>query len=357
MEVRASSKGQILVPALFILPTLVLFVYLVFETAKISREKIRHQFALDTAVFAEIANYSDLANRLAYINGPFPQRVFCEVLAKIKVGKTGSEVSVYDLFYQNGAFPQVEGANAFTCDNAPVGRTWNIRFSEEARSGINAAGPAIPPLELLTDDDANKNLIPYNGRFFPDGTCNKDEGIACPLFFLYTQIYQLLGEVADGQIQVFERLTSDHAFYKRAYWLNTGLNVLALLGSMDFPSLSPRMHFVDSINFAGVQLDRDVFQPFHIVGPEGGNALFNEETGNQSEVFQLATVPELASGSPFRFEVQEVWEAPSVYFPVDLNSLARARLGEKLFVHTGVRLSGGQVWPDPTPKYQVQLLP
>ena len=59
-------EGQLAIPSLFLLPSLFLFVYLIFETAKLSREKIRHQFALDAAAFIEMTNYSDFLNRSAY---------------------------------------------------------------------------------------------------------------------------------------------------------------------------------------------------------------------------------------------------------------------------------------------------
>src|SRR5512137_1751447 len=73
-----SRVGQVIIPALFLFPTFMLFVYLIYETAKLSREKIRHQFAIDAAVFVEMTNYSDFLNRTAYVNGAFPMRIFDE---------------------------------------------------------------------------------------------------------------------------------------------------------------------------------------------------------------------------------------------------------------------------------------
>src|SRR5882762_4250727 len=78
MKRPLSRRGQIVIPALFIFPTLMLFVFLIFETAKLSREKIRHQFAVDAAAFVEMSNYSDFLNRSAYVNGAFPMRIFYE---------------------------------------------------------------------------------------------------------------------------------------------------------------------------------------------------------------------------------------------------------------------------------------
>src|SRR3990167_9990070 len=73
-----SRRGQIVIPAMLLFPTLFLFVYLIYETAKLSREKIKHQFAMDAAAFVEATNYSDFLNRTAYVNGAFPMRIRSE---------------------------------------------------------------------------------------------------------------------------------------------------------------------------------------------------------------------------------------------------------------------------------------
>ena len=74
----ARRAGQLLIPALFVVPSLLLFVYLLFETTKVSREKIRQQFAVDSAAFIQMGDYTNLFNRTAYVNGAFPYRIFKE---------------------------------------------------------------------------------------------------------------------------------------------------------------------------------------------------------------------------------------------------------------------------------------
>ena len=75
----AARAGQILIPSLLIIPSLLLFVYLLFETTKLSREKIRQQFAVDSAAFIQMSDYTNLLNRTAYVNGAFPSRIFKEM--------------------------------------------------------------------------------------------------------------------------------------------------------------------------------------------------------------------------------------------------------------------------------------
>jgi len=46
-----NRKAQIVLPAILLIPTILLVIYLLFETAKLSRFKIRNQFALDSAAY------------------------------------------------------------------------------------------------------------------------------------------------------------------------------------------------------------------------------------------------------------------------------------------------------------------
>src|SRR5271156_291136 len=104
-------RGQIVIPALFVLPSLFLFVFLIFETAKLSREKIRHQFAVDAAAFVEMTNYSDFLNRSAYVNGAFPMRIFWEGFSDTKLDCMGKDpcpgpTALAEILYTDGIYPR-----------------------------------------------------------------------------------------------------------------------------------------------------------------------------------------------------------------------------------------------------------
>ena len=71
-----NKKAQIVLPAVLLIPTILLVIYLLFETTKVSKEKIRHQFALDTSSFVEMTSLSQYLNATAYVNGAFPFRLF-----------------------------------------------------------------------------------------------------------------------------------------------------------------------------------------------------------------------------------------------------------------------------------------
>src|SRR3990167_4268709 len=106
-----SRAGQIVIPAMLLFPTLFLFVYLIYETAKLSREKIKHQFAMDAAAFVEATNYSDFLNRTAYVNGAFPMRIFEQGYDDFPAECEGKvehceKITYAEILYQNGIFPR-----------------------------------------------------------------------------------------------------------------------------------------------------------------------------------------------------------------------------------------------------------
>ena len=72
----AGRRGQLAVPFLLVLPSFFLIVMFLVQIGQISREKIRQQFAIDAAATLEMESYADLLNRLAYVNGVFPHRIF-----------------------------------------------------------------------------------------------------------------------------------------------------------------------------------------------------------------------------------------------------------------------------------------
>src|SRR6185312_11857343 len=227
MRLYRSRAGQIFIPAMLMFPTLFLFVYLIYETAKLSREKIRHQFALDAAAFVEMTNYSDFLNRTAYVNGAFPMRIFEEGYWDFKAECEGkvqncSQKTYASILYANGAFPHVGGAyqDGHKPETTLSGGQWNIEYEPGRFGGKNSNPPDLTPpasndgsayYELFSLDDADHYWHPYD--------------LATEIYKLYVQIYGLLGSVESAQFQVLKRLTkgsTPHSFMQKSYWLNTG---------------------------------------------------------------------------------------------------------------------------------------
>ena len=377
MRFLRGRRGQIAIPALFVLPSLFLFVYLLFETAKLSREKIRHQFALDSAAFIEMTNYSDFLNRSAYVNGAFPQRIFYEGFYNTCIEKKNNTQGdcgtqgdrLYNILYKNGAFPRTDQAPPDQgLDEHPH---WFLQFGGSG-SGKNNNPPDMGSgrLDLITMQDALDYWLSWDD--------------AQDIYKLYVQIYQLLGSVEDAQFSVFKRLTSDHNFFRKSYWLNTNDAIDAgEQGASYFPPSSyqfnPKPYRIQEIMIVGNKPTNNPFQPYVQWGPSSPVQMPSTIAGCQptSGLFQAEAIPQAelnnlasphAPGSQFGLvlpglPVFQNWGRGIIdknYFNVNFMNTVDcpgATGGTGPCVHATISLSGGHLWPNPTPKFQTRLYP
>lgn len=371
MRLFARRRGQIVIPALFVFPSLMLFVFLIYETAKLSREKIRHQFAIDAAAFVEMTNYSDFLNRTAYVNGPFPMRIFdegfksicidCDLRSNCRAYPPCSKgKSLWDILWENGAFPRP--SDKMKTDFGPNDNEWEINFGGGTQKA-QANPSAETTLELIDKEDANGFWI------------NWDD--ANNVYKLYVQIYSLLGSVEEAQWSVLTRLSEKQSFFKKSYWLNTGDPIgdaddgatafANQVGYWDSSVAQPICH--SKIFFYGNQPTGSGFQPWQLYAPQAPVALQPTiKNCSQPGLFQLMYVKtstlQKVQGPPSdggRFArsgvgIKQHWTAPKNFWGHEFNT---ARFdGGKPWVHVTVGLGPrGRIWPNPTPKFQVRTYP
>ncbi|MBI4376156.1 MAG: hypothetical protein HY549_06860 [Elusimicrobia bacterium] len=379
-------RGQILIPALFLFPTFFLFIFLIFETAKVSREKIRHQFAIDSAAFVEMTNYSDFLNRSAYVNGAFPMRIFREGFAGTQLDNLGrdcgegqTQIALDDLLYRDGVFPR-DPDNPERQEFAESDRQWKIRFDPEGnRAGMND----LPPEVASTDGTCNRDrcVTLISRRTAQCWNINWQD--ANQIYKLYVQIYKLLGQVESAQYSVLNRLAREHNFLKKSYWLNMGGDTALREAEDAVTSFRPAadsfleqvdFHCAQYLYFHGNQLQPRWEQPYVIVAPDEpqGPDKWSPEGGLMDRgcdggLFQLVTVePSILNGMAAGWPAETRWtlnpqgEAKYNYWNVDLdNTMLRLDRGPRVRARIAVAGFGTQasVWPDPTPKYQVRLYP
>lgn len=381
---RMRERGQIILPVMFVLPCLMLFAFLLSETARISREKIRHQFALDSAAFIEAMNHSNLLNRLAYINGAFPHRVFKEELEwrAVEMVRSTKWANLHPILYANGAFPSWQEPP--DPDAEPV---WKIRFRPAPRGrdggradmeGGSHAPPQLPPmLELTTHQDALDYWIA--GPPLPSNIKHNYRDL---IRDLYWHVYARLGRLAHSQHSLFRRFAERHSFFVTSYRLNT-------LGSPDGdrPPAQAAASFDDhpfDVSFLcieGIQIHwryatGNAFDPVRIhhydrtkaskphpkvchVIPHNAMRMPESRACRGMGLFQLAWIGESdlkpwSAGSPYPgHRIAHSWGTGKTfenYFKADLTTL-------KPEVRATVSVDGGKLWPDPTPKFQVRLYP
>lgn len=354
-----ARRGQIILPSLFVIPSLLLFVYLIFEITKISREKIRHQFAVDSAAFIQMSDYTNLFNRTAYVNGVFPYRVFKEVYEcppnnYIQRTDGSGQECPYDMLYKAGNFPKyvhdLSGQPPQALDSK---EKWEIEFYEPARPGINQNPPVVGDMiTLITEEQGNKIYIFWDP--------------ATGVYKFYAQFYTLLASIEESQYTVFERLTDNFNFFRKSYYLNTGEcrenpAICAESGLTDFKANRIRkggdfhMWFTDKLRF-WAKVPQSGLPPYYL----------GETTPPLDiKLFQLATVDDPALDAIGRgYEIYQDWTVPKNYFGVDFNGMGCRETGGKPCVHALIasqcpQLSSGNncVWPNPTPKYQTRLYP
>ncbi|MDA8243477.1 MAG: Tad domain-containing protein [Elusimicrobia bacterium] len=400
----ASRRGQILIPSLFIIPSLMLFVYLLFETTKVSREKIRQQFAVDSAAFIQMSDYTNLLNRTAYVNGAFPYRIFKEAYecpgpdganeplhyAKDPEGHT---ICAYDMMYQAGAFPKykgdVSGQDPPSLDDK---KQWEIAFYEPARPDVNKNTPSITQASGIRSD----SKPPTDADTFQLVTYRQGVQILVPYtssggyFKFYAQVYSLLGTVEKSQWTVFDRLTENFNFFRKSYYLNSNACEPSMAQACGNDGVfSPNgfaynrlvkgssflMHYISKLVFVGrfhnPSSPYDFGQSLGM--PDLGDPNINMLSKYPPDgLFQLASVtPGALRTLGDGLDVYQGWDAPANYFKVDFKGIAKCKETGRPCVHARIATqcpnlqgnwpnSGGQnncVWPNPTPKYQTRLYP
>jgi|GEM_PF-1170681 len=404
-----SRAGQIIIPAMLIFPTLFLFVYLIYETAKLSREKIRHQFAMDAAVYVEMANYSDFLNRSAYVNGAFPMRIFEEGYGDFptdpKVGFQQLHMSYATLLFNNGAFPHLNGT--FVDGHTAEGNStfqpltsWPIAYGYVNDGAVTSPGPQTNrPADGINENPPEGGTLkePYVLFSLNDAKhYYHSYELAAEIYKLWVQVYSLLGSVEGAQYSVLNRLTTGppaHSFLVKSYWLNTSDPVSdgnALAASFDNQlnqsgnfntavgvSCQKTLVFCGNTTQGGTMLQplisictNPIVQLLTTAGCDGNSI----QTGAGGGLFQLVYVKQGAidnlmnphAGNPYRgLSLSMNWTYPaSNYFNVNWTQQGFSSAGPKL--HTTISLAGNNpavngitpaVWPDPTPKFQVRQFP
>lgn len=367
--------GQILLPALFVIPSLMLFVYLLFETTKLSREKIRQQFAVDSAAFIQMGDYTNLLNRTAYVNGAFPYRIFkeayeCPPETPMQMASGSGDKCPFDMLYEAGAFPKakddVKGAQPAPMDGK---KKWEIEFDNSARpefAGNPTSQQNKNTFELITQQQGVQIMLEW--------------GSAIGYYKFYSQVYSLLGNVEESQYTVFERLTDNFNFFRKSYYLNANTQACVdnptmcgndgIFSNGGFKSSSATvrkgngfyMHYVQKIMFYAKVFTGGSLPPYYLGKT---NPAMDMTTMSPDGLFQLATVTDDRL-QKFRdgIQVYQGWDASANYFNVNINDLAKCRETGRPCVHAMVasqcpQMSSGNncVWPNPTPKYQTRLYP
>ena len=378
----AWRRGQILIPSILVIPSLMLFIYLIFETTKISREKIRQQFAVDSAAFIQMGDYTNILNRTAYVNGAFPYRIFKEAYECTGGCSSGTEdncmkktddtgtICTYKMLYDAGAIPKYsrdeELQPAAELDKESK---WEIAFNETTRGNMKNNPPAPEDTLALTTTPPADRIY-----FFWDP--------ALGVYQMYAMVYSMLGAVEESQMTVFERLTANFSFFRKSYYLNANTaDCVANPTSCGDDGINSSGGFrTNKFGEHGRNTSGTIMSMWYVryltfsaKVPKPGLPPYEQSKANPVDMssvnpnglFQLATFSDKAMTTiGDGYNVYQGWDPPSNYFGVDFKGKAACRETGRPCVHALVasqcpQLSSGNncVWPHPTPKYQTRLYP
>ena len=372
-----NQKAQIVLPAILLVPTILLVIYLLFETAKLSRFKIRSQFALDSAAFIELTTYSNFLNAVAYVNGAFPFRVFRENMTKEvppREGEDGDPVTYYDLFYDAGAFPAMGNKNT---DPKPNAGRWELQYKvaedetpEKLQQGIgrpanwNSENPVVE--DILYGVDSREIVRKYKyfiiNRNQEENENNDDEDGPTSSLILYIAVYRMFENIYENQKKVYESLTEDGEFFRKSYYYNSSsckLSQCGKNGARVFKNykLGLESAYLKKFKWWYGSTNDDGKGQYIDFKPESENG--DPDLAKFIPLYQFSY---LDKGTRTKLkkmytgiDIREPIVPPDNYFRVNVK-----RFAKKLHVRAALQCtseSNNCVWPNPTPKYQVRLYP
>ncbi|MBT3393008.1 MAG: hypothetical protein HN833_03115 [Elusimicrobiaceae bacterium] len=352
-------QGQILLPAVLLIPTILLAIYLIYETAKLSREKIRNQFAIDTAAFTEMTIASTFINASAYSSAAFPYRGLGELLRPDeKVLKPEAaypdevELSLYDYVYRAGGFPAMEEPGDKPKADA---KTWKLEYYTGTRDDWMKEPPEF-------DEDT----VYIVGSEEMADTHKVTKEYAINALKTYLVVYYKLGNIFKDQKTVYEKLSKHRHFFKKAYFLNAITCKEARCGEEAISQIKNfnvklKQNSIKNVKIyfksesGGIRsVELDLTEPF-VAGVVDGEEI-KETLG---ELFQFAS---LESGFKSRLKkmrkgigLTQSFEAPKNYFNVNLKKY-KPRVKVKVALQCTDK-DNSCVWPESTPKYQVRTYP
>lgn len=348
MTLRGAGKGQIMIPALLVFPSLFLFVLLLFDSGMLSREKIRRQFALDAAATIETDQYTDILNRIAYVNGAFPERIFKEFMGPY-----------WQTAWAQGAFPAHPTRAAGQVPDAQS-PTWGMKFGQ-GRESLNT-----PDLYYGSEQVPGLHINPNGAEANP-----LDQSLRTQ--WAYFKVYAKIELVAKQQWKVFEQTTlGKHSMVRESLRRNLCSEAAAAFDTrcqlpMDqfadeeakpFITLKRKDHFMD-ISGLGTGWSHCPTWVTDALGNVYAGTLMPQgiPTLGSGKIFQLETVApdQIKTMEKQGWEIKHGWTAHPTYFKVDFPVQPGTPSGSRAFVYGRVTITGGKVWPDPTPKFYTHL--
>ena len=381
-------RAQITMPSVLLAPIFILVIYLLFETAKVSMTKVRHQFALDNAAYSQIAVASTYLNAVALVNGPMPFRVMryygdpSQSSLPLKEGgkapsspeALGDPITIFELFYRSGAVPSMLGDKD--------GRVANLRPPQEAVDWkVQYADPMYDSNEsegkekiVISRRDWNKELPVVPGDNERVRLISKEIveqyhfpalKVGVPVLTQYLTTYVYDGSIYKSQDYVYKELTKNLIMFREAYYLNVPssnckksecgresaakLRPFLNIGTKPFEIDKIQVHFSDGGKDRGDTHGGAYPTPLSATELLQGQKLFQFAYLDPSSRSKLRS---LQRG----ILLKQNFKLPLNHFNINLDQKYKPYVRTKASL-TCPRGNNNCVWPNPLPKYSITLDP
>ncbi|MGB2579800.1 hypothetical protein AAIR98_001719 [Elusimicrobium simillimum] len=350
------KRGQFLLPAVMLVPIVLLIIYLIYETAKLSREKIKQQFAIDSSVVVEMQPAATILNATAYMNGAMPYRLFRgEMNIPIQHKDGGETLTIYDWFYRGGAFP---GAGNMDDEGswAPkdTDQQWDIKYAAGMRPGWDKEAPTLDEDAWLTLTDRE-----ISDKYYVNRT------VFGQFFKMYMIYYNVLGDIQKEQYNVYKDLSEKQSFFRKSYCMNLGedvnMSICGKEGARSFSGLNIRMDEMRLKKFIANYAELEQFgtQYWHFGAIDPPTQYVISDYHSEDSVYQFS-FPDAGSRTVLKkmyrgVDVVQPFTPPNNYFNINLTRY-NPRVRAKVSIQCGNK-NNNCVWPKPTSKYQVRLEP
>ena len=382
-----NRRAQLLLPAVLLLPHFVLVIYLLVETTKLSIAKVRHQFALDNAAYAQVTSVSAFLNAVGVVNGPLPYRVLLTYeeqklrATTALANKTEPEyqpykgrpdnVTVFDLFFRAGAVPTIASDYEWGRNNRPNpdSTDWGVHYAKYEgidelkdeqgnpvydRSGWEKESPeAISgPVTIMAKPIVDTFHVPADG--------SAGGGIGLQAIKAYLSTYSQVGDIYNLQEDIYKKLIKNAVTFRQGYFLNVDDCKLSSCARQSASKIA---------NFLTIPTQRQeadnltaYISAGRTAGPHGGahqiDIPIKEWSGNP--LFFFAYV-QPAGRSKLRtwkrgVALKQNYTLPRNHFNINLEAKYKPYVHNKVYMSCP-RGNNNCVWPNPLPKYNVVLRP
>jgi len=372
------KKAQILLPSVLLVPLFILVVYLLFDLTNLSISKNQHQFALDNSAYAQMSSLSSYLNAMAMINGPVLYRVMYtyqdEKLPLVPAFKDKGypeEASVFDLFYQGGAFPSIGPDHVKGLNGKPAAESldWDLKYSQTPYRYKNTRNDSGDPPPLEYDGRAGWMQPQPKKRNQVEAIMNWDivqryqwtTEIILKYFIEYLKWPFYQGDIYRNQTYMFSQTTKNAYMFREGYAINVTDCKPANCAKQSAQVLSRYLQ----LKILPFELEAVKFfsQDYATNGTtDVGNVmdLTSEKMGMGRDVFMFSYAD---PGTLSRLRVLERGVVLKQPFKTPANNFGK-NLDQKYKPFTRVKVGiacprkgNNCIWPNPLPKYNIILRP